>query len=305
MLEDDVGDVLALRHHADGLGADVHGENLRRPNPGRRTPGGLVEEDEQEKQECERNTDGLRLCLDLCATRCVVQLRSSNADGCEAQHTDGHTDATDNEEEFATEAVDGPDSVEREDDSAGAVDGVDEVDGAAVGVDALVDLRRVVVERALAGKLLAGVDDKGDPETLAHRGVLPECTVARRDGFFLEFECFANHEDFVFDFLLGVADAAEGGARFVDLLAVLDVPTRSLGNEGEEDNDDDGDEHLEDDDELPVPVAKHLDVIGETGGVCDPVGNEGSDRVEELPEAHDLATNLRRCELSNIDRTSS
>jgi hypothetical protein len=38
LLEDGVGDVLGLRSHTNGLGANVHGENLGRPNPHSGTP---------------------------------------------------------------------------------------------------------------------------------------------------------------------------------------------------------------------------------------------------------------------------
>lgn len=42
LLEDGVGDVLGLRGHTDGLGANVHGENLGRPDPDGCTPRWLV-----------------------------------------------------------------------------------------------------------------------------------------------------------------------------------------------------------------------------------------------------------------------
>lgn len=42
LLDDAVGDVLGLRGHADGLGADVHGEDFAGPDPGRGAPGWFV-----------------------------------------------------------------------------------------------------------------------------------------------------------------------------------------------------------------------------------------------------------------------
>jgi hypothetical protein len=38
LLEDGVGDILGLRSHTNGLGANVHRENFGRPNPHRGTP---------------------------------------------------------------------------------------------------------------------------------------------------------------------------------------------------------------------------------------------------------------------------
>ena len=46
LLENCVGDVLHLRAHAHGLRSNVHREDLRGPDPGSRTPGRLIKEDE-------------------------------------------------------------------------------------------------------------------------------------------------------------------------------------------------------------------------------------------------------------------
>ena len=42
-----------------------------------------------------------------------------------------------------------------------------------------------------------------------------------------------------------------------------------------------------------------------SAGIVDPVSDEGTDRVEELPEGHDLATDLRRRNFSNVNGSRS
>lgn len=41
----------------------------------------------------------------------------------------------------------------------------------------------------------------------------------------------------------------------------------------------------------------------ERAGIVDPVSNEGADGVEGLPECHDVASDLGRRHLTNVDRT--
>lgn len=98
---------------------------------------------------------------------------------------------------------------------------------------------------------MTGVDDKGEEKTLADGGILPEGGVGGGDGFLLELESLSDHQDFVLDVLLGVTDSAERFAGAVELV-LFDVPTRSLWDEEDLGEDEDGDEHLEYDDHAPV-----------------------------------------------------
>jgi hypothetical protein len=167
LVHNKVGDVLRLRSHADRLGTDVHGEHLGGPDPDRSAPRRLVEEDEEEEQEDDRDGHGMRLGAS-------GQSRSLRFHRCDDQHAKRHADAADDEEEAPAETVDGPGGVEREQDSEGGVESVDQGDGGGALEDFLVDLGGVAVERALAGDLLAGVDDKRKGKTLAHGRILPE-----------------------------------------------------------------------------------------------------------------------------------
>lgn len=266
LLENGVGDVLHLRAHADGLGADVDGEDLGGVHPRGRAPGRLVEEGEEEQQEDDGDADGLALGA-------VGGGGRLEADDGDDEHADGHAGGADDEEPAAAEAVGGPHGVEGEEDAAGGVEGVDEVDGVVRGPDLLVDGGGVAVEGALAGELLADVEDEGEVEALADGGVLEEGGVAPADGLLLVLDGLADGEELLLDLLLGVADAHEGGAGGVDVALLLDVPAGALGLEGQGDDDDDGDEHLEDDDHLPVPLAERGAVLGAGVVLCDVLAN--------------------------------
>lgn len=67
--------------------------------------------------------------------------------------------------------------------------------------------------------------------------------------------------------------------------------------------DDNGHQQLEDDNHPPVPLAERLGMLG--AGVVDPVCDEGADTVEHLPEGHDLATDLWRSKLADVDGAGS
>lgn len=125
LLEDGVGDVLHLRGHAESLSADIHGEDFCGPNPSGCSPCWLVEEDEEEEEEGNGDADreGFRGIGD--AFDCIVYCWGLGADDCDDQHARGHTASTDDEEEFAPEAVDSPGCVKREENSKGGVQGVD------------------------------------------------------------------------------------------------------------------------------------------------------------------------------------
>lgn len=67
-------------------------------------------------------------------------------------------------------------------------------------------------------------------------------------------------------------------------------------------DDDDWNEHLKYHNHLPAPLAEG-DLVLSTG-VVDPVGNERTNGVEQLPERHDFATDFGWCDFSNVNRTS-
>lgn len=54
---------------------------------------------------------------------------------------------------------------------------------------------------------------------------------------------------------------------------------------------------------LPVPLSKGLRVLGTA--IVDPIGNERADRIEHLPEGHDLAADLDWSQLADVDGASS
>lgn len=80
-----------------------------------------------------------------------------------------------------------------------------------------------------------------------------------------------------------------------------DLPTRTTRHGWENCDDQNGDQELEDDDQLPVPFTQSVNVLG--AGVVDPEADERSNRVEHLPERHDLAPDLWRSQLPDVDGT--
>lgn len=107
-------------------------------------------------------------------------------------HTDTHTDATDDQKEFSSEAVDDPHGIESEKNTKCSVQSVDEGNLAAASENLLVDLGRVRVERALASDLLTSVDNQSEEHTLAQRLVLPQSRVVSGDGLLLILNSFAD-----------------------------------------------------------------------------------------------------------------
>jgi len=168
LVENKVGDVLPLRAHADCLSTNVHGKDFRRPDPGRGTPGRLVEEDEQEEQERESNSNWLVLGKGLDSAHEIEGVRRCITDDTECEHACSHAKSPNDEEEFSAISIDSPDGVQCEEDTTSSVDGIDQVDSRGIFVNTLVDLRRVRVQSALAGQLLSTVDDEGDVETLSN-----------------------------------------------------------------------------------------------------------------------------------------
>ncbi|KAI6761660.1 hypothetical protein HG531_002213 [Fusarium graminearum] len=199
--------------------------------------------------------------------------RGSETNDRDDQHANSHTDGTNHENPATTKAVSSPHSVEGEQDTHSGPQCVDEVDLFGRGPDLLVDGSRVCVEGTLAGELLTDVENNSDTETLSERGVLEEC---------------ADTHDFFLDLFFGISDAAKGGSGVVDF-ALLDEET--------------GDENLEDNNHAPVPLSELLTVL--SASIVDPVGDEGTDRVEELPEGHDLTSNLSGRDFTDVDSTLS
>lgn len=292
LLHNGIGDVLRLRSHADGLGADVHGEDLGGPDPGSGAPRRLVKEDEEEEEEDDGDGDGVRLGA-------AWEIRGFGANGGDGEHAGCHADCAGNEQETTAKAISCPSGVEGEEDTAGGVEGVDEGDGVGVGEDLFVDNGRVGIEGSLAGDLLAGVDDEGDHETLADGLVLPQGRVGAGDCLGLELNGFADLEKLELNLLLGATDSTERPASVVLTTAVLHVPAGGLWAECHHPDDEERSEELKDDDSPPVPLTQ----VGLVLGACvvDPVGNEGTDRVESLPERHDGATNIGGGEFANVD----
>lgn len=122
LLENGIGDILHLGAHANSLRADIHGEDLRSPDPGCRAPGRFVEENEQEETEDNGYADRLAL-------------RASWPVGCEDtyqrdhEHCNGHANGADEEKPSSTKTVCGPDCIQSKDDAKCSIQSVDEIDG--------------------------------------------------------------------------------------------------------------------------------------------------------------------------------
>lgn len=157
LVEDSLRDILSLGAHANCLCANVGTEDLGGPDPGGGAPRGLVEEDEEEQQEDDGDADRLRL------GRCT---RGSEPNHTDAHHTQAHADRANDEHPASSESVNSPCRVQREEDAEGGIERVDEVDRTLGCPHLLVDLGRVCVERALAGKLLANVENESQVESL-------------------------------------------------------------------------------------------------------------------------------------------
>lgn len=183
LLEDGVGHVLHLRGHADGLGADVHAEDLGGPDPGGSAPGGLVEEDEEEQQGDDGDSHGLGLGA-------AGEGGGLHADEGDDQHAHAHAQRADDQERLAAEPVDGPDRVQREEDAARGVERVDQRDLGCGREDFLVDGGGVGVERPLTGELLADVEHEGEQEATPDGRIFPQGGVGGADGFFFVLEGF-------------------------------------------------------------------------------------------------------------------
>lgn len=223
MVDNQVGNILRLRRHANRLSTNVHREHLGGPDPDSSTPRGLVEENEEEEQEHDRDGHGMRFGSSR-------KTRSLRLDCRNDQHAYRHTNTTNDEEEATAETVNSPSGVERERDSKSRIEGVDQCNGGGAFENFLVDLGGVAVERSLASDLLAGVDDKRKKETLAHGFILPQSRVGRRDGLFLELNRLADHKKFVVNLFLCVSYTGQSAASTLKFL-LLDIPPRRLGNE--------------------------------------------------------------------------
>lgn len=170
LLEDGVGNVLHLRTHADGLCSYIHGEDFSSPNPGRRSPRWFVEEYEEEEQEDDGDADGLG--LDAPSESWGFETDEGND-----QHAHCHPQCSDDEEKLSSKSIDGPDSIEGEEDSEGGVQSINESNSACVWEDLLVNLSGVGVQSPLASELLSDIQYECEQETLSHRAVLPESRI--------------------------------------------------------------------------------------------------------------------------------
>ena len=150
LLQTNVGDILELRRYGNGLVANIHREDLSSPDPYRCAPGWLEEECEQEHQEHRNDADAARFS-------CAETPGSFCNNSCCRDHACCHADGTNEEQEATAESVNRPGRVECENDAEGAVECIDELDGVVVSEHRLIDLCRIVVERALARELLANV----------------------------------------------------------------------------------------------------------------------------------------------------
>lgn len=187
LLEDGVGDVLHLGAHADGLGADVHAEDLGRPHPDGGAPGRFVEEGEEEEEEDDGGAHGLRLGV------AVTVGGRGEADDGDDEHAGCHADGADDEQPATAVAVRGPHGVEGEEDAKRGVERIDEVDGLGARPDVAVDGRGIAVERALPGELLTDVEETGEEDALPYRGVTEQGGVAGApDGLLLVLDGAAN-----------------------------------------------------------------------------------------------------------------
>ena len=108
------------------------------------------------------------------------------------QHANGHTDRTSDEKELASKAVNGPSSVEGEEDSESGIESINQSNLRSILEYFLVHDSAVCVKRSLAGDLLASVEDERKIQPLTDRLIFPESGVAAGDGFFLELDSLAD-----------------------------------------------------------------------------------------------------------------
>lgn len=293
LLQNGIRDILRLRRDGDGLVAHVHAEDLTCPNPGRGAPRRLEEEGEQEHQKNGRDADWPRLLAVGAAWR-------FRHDGGGRDHADCHADGADEQEEAAAVAVDDPGCVEREEDSEGAVESIDELDRGVVGEDVLVDDGAVVVQRALAGELLADVQEDCEycdgsrvsfnfatfsgllqlTQSPPDRLILPKRRIARDVIVLLELDGTADIARLGLHAFVIVSDQLQGFDGFFDTV-LLDVPARAFGAEVDQRDDDQRREKLKNQRRAPVPVAEAVAVVG--AGVVDPVGEETAYGEVHLP----------------------
>lgn len=201
-------------------------------------------------------------------------------DGRDNNHAETHTDTTDNQKELSSESINNPDGIQGEEDSKGGIQSVDQSNLTVTGENLLVDLGRVRVERALSGNLLASIEDQSQTHALAERLVLPESGVVARDGFPLVFNGLTNFQQLLLDFFLGIANSLQRFASLLDVVSSLDIPsdgqnclrpmritkrdlpTRASGDSRQEDKDQNRNQKLENDNQLPVPLAQVGDILG-------------------------------------------
>lgn len=296
LLENGIGHVLTLTAHSDGLRSHVCAEDFGSVDPGGGPPRWLVEEGEQEEENNDSNTDSFRFD--------PIDSRGRQAYDGNEKHTESHTKSTDDEEEPTTVSIRDPHGIECEDDSKSGVQSVDQVDFFLAAPNLLVNGSRVGVERSLASQLLSNVDNTDENETLADGWVSEERGVTGSlDELSLEFDGGADGSQFFLDLLIRLSDLLQRLTGFLNIIVFVDVPSWRFRDEGKQDADEGGNKDLEENDNLPVPVAKLLVVVG--AGIVDPVGDEATDRIVHLPESHDLSTDIGGRNLVDVDGSSS
>ena len=90
---------------------------------------------------------------------------------------------------------------------------------------------------------------------------------------------------------------------FLDVLVAFQVPSRCVWDGEDQTKDDGRNQELEYDDKTPVPFAEFLDILGTS--IVDPEADERAHRVEQLPESHDLASDMGWSELADVYRPGS
>lgn len=83
----------------------------------------------------------------------------------------------------------------------------------------------------------------------------------------------------------------------------MDLPTRATGDSRQEGKDQNRNQKLENNNQSPVPLTQLGNIF--SAGKVDPEADERSNRVEHLPESHDLTTDLWRSQFTNVDRARS
>jgi len=160
-----------------------------------------------------------------------------------------------------------------------------------------------LIESSLSRELLAGIDDESNIKSLSNGRILEKSPIGARNNLLLILDSLTNGEKFVLDVLFVLPNSAQRSTCIIDPVSMLNIPTWGFWEEWKLSKDDDWDQHLEYNDHLPVPISELSRVLATS--IVDPVCDEGTNGVEELPERHDRASDFWRCNLTDIDGSSS